>query len=51
VSVEEAVAMATTNPARVGRIPDHNDQVEFMLEGGAIQVLETRLNGRVVFPG
>lgn len=51
VSVEEAVAMATANPARVGRIADHSDQAEFRFEGGAIQVLETRLNGRVVFPG
>ncbi len=51
VNLEEAVAMATVNPARVGRVHDDGDEVTFLLEGGAIQVLEARVNGRVVFPG
>jgi N-acetylglucosamine-6-phosphate deacetylase len=51
VNLEEAVAMATVNPARVGRVRDDGDEVKFLLEGGGIQVLEARVNGRVVFPG
>ena len=50
VSIEEAVAMATTNPARLCRIGEHNDTVEFRLEAGSIQVLETRVDGKVAFP-
>jgi N-acetylglucosamine-6-phosphate deacetylase len=51
VSLEEAVTMATTNPARFCRIVDRKDEVEFRLEGGSIQVVETRLDDKVVFPG
>jgi N-acetylglucosamine-6-phosphate deacetylase len=51
VSLEDAVAMATVNPARVGRVSDHADEVKFLFEAGQIQVIETHLNGRLVFPG
>lgn len=50
VSLDEAVAMATLNPARVGRVSDHADEVKFLLEAGQIQIIETHLNGRLVFP-
>jgi N-acetylglucosamine-6-phosphate deacetylase len=58
LSLTEAVTMATTNPARVGRIPSRQrgltpgeraDLVRFRIEDGQIQVLETYLNGRRVF--
>jgi N-acetylglucosamine-6-phosphate deacetylase len=51
VSLEEAVAMATVNPARVGRVNNHADEVKFLFEGGQIQIIETHLSGRLVFPG
>jgi N-acetylglucosamine-6-phosphate deacetylase len=51
VSLEDAVALATLNPARVGRVSNHADEVRFLFEGGVIQIIETRLNGRLVFPG
>ncbi len=51
VSLEEAVAMATVNPARVARVGDHADEVKFLFEGGQIQIIEAHLNGRLVFPG
>jgi len=49
VSLEDAIAMATENPARVARVPDRGDQVKFRCADGRIEVLETRLAGRVVF--
>ena len=58
VSLTEAVAMATINPARVGRVSARQrglrpgqraDLVRFRLEDGDIQVLETFLSGRRVF--
>jgi N-acetylglucosamine-6-phosphate deacetylase len=51
VNLEEAVAMATVNPARVGHVSNDADELKFLFEGGAIQVLETRVNGQIVFPG
>jgi len=58
VSLTEAVAMATLNPARVGRIGgrvrglrpgDRADVVRFKLEDGRVRVLETYLGGKRVF--
>ncbi len=64
VSLEDAVAMAAVNPARLlgikeagiekagaeeARIEDHADQVKFRYTEGRIEVLETKLSGRVVF--
>ena len=58
VSLTEAIAMATLNPARVGRIPgrtrglrpgERSDIVRFEMERGRIQVLETYVAGQRVF--
>ena len=59
VTLREAITMATINPARVGRIPyrvrgftpgQRSDVVVFRrMDDGAIQVLETWLDGRHVF--
>ena len=58
LSLTEAIAMATVNPARVGRIAgrlrglrpgDRSDVVRFRVEDGRIQVLETYLGGQRVF--
>jgi alpha-D-ribose 1-methylphosphonate 5-triphosphate diphosphatase PhnM len=51
LSLEDAIAMATENPARVARVPDRGDQVKFRCTDGRIEVLETKLAGRVVFAG
>jgi N-acetylglucosamine-6-phosphate deacetylase len=51
VSLEDAVAMATANPARVGRVHNDEDEVKFLFEAGQIQIIETHLSGRLVFPG
>ncbi len=57
-SLTEAVTMATTNPARVGRVPgrlrgiqpgERADLVRFRHKDGAIEVLETFFSGRSVF--
>jgi N-acetylglucosamine-6-phosphate deacetylase len=48
VSLEDAVTMATTNPARGGRVAN-SDSVRFDFVEGRVQILETRFNGRVVF--
>ena len=57
VSLTEAVAMATVNPARVGRIPsrqrgltpgDRGDIVRFRIESGELRVIETYLSGHRV---
>jgi N-acetylglucosamine-6-phosphate deacetylase len=58
LSLTEAVAMATVNPARVGRIGgrirglrsgDRSDVVRFRVEEGRIRVLETYMSGQQVF--
>lgn len=59
VSLPEAIAMATVNPARVGRVPgrhdglvagDRADLVRFRLRADAtIDVLETYVSGKRVF--
>lgn len=58
VSLTEAVAMATSNAARAGRIGsrrkglsngDAADFVRFQLVEGRLQILDTWLNGRQVF--
>ncbi len=58
LTLTEAIAMATINPARVGRVVSRHrgirageraDLVRFRLEQGRIQVLETILSGRQVF--
>jgi len=58
LSLPEAIIMATTNPARVGRLPgrfralrtgERADLVRFALDHGRIQVLETFLRGERVF--
>jgi len=58
LSLTEAIAMATVNPARVGRIGgrvrgllagDRADVVRFRMEDGRIRVLETYLSGQRVF--
>jgi N-acetylglucosamine-6-phosphate deacetylase len=54
VSLEDAVAMATENPARLLGIKgagakDHTDEVKFRFTNDRMEVLETRFSGRVVF--
>ncbi len=58
LSLTEAVAMATVNPARIGRIAsrrrglapgERGDLVRFRLENGDLRVEETYLAGRRVF--
>jgi N-acetylglucosamine-6-phosphate deacetylase len=58
VSLTEAIAMATVNPARVGRIGgrvrglrsgDRADVVRFRVEEGRVRVIETYMGGRQVF--
>jgi N-acetylglucosamine-6-phosphate deacetylase len=58
VSLREAIAMATINPARVGRVPqrlrgfepgERADLVRFRFEEGRVQVVETWLDGERVF--
>ena len=58
VSLAHAVTMATTNPARVGRVPgrlrglqpgSRADLVRFRVDGGRVEVLETWLSGKRVF--
>lgn len=60
LSLTEAIAMATVNPARVGRIGgrvrglrpgDRADVVRFRVEEGRVRVLETYLRGERVFLG
>jgi N-acetylglucosamine-6-phosphate deacetylase len=59
LSPMEAITMATINPARVGRVVSRQrglrpgeraDLVRFRFEEGRIEVLETFLGGRRVFP-
>jgi len=58
VSLSQAVTMATSNAARVGRIPgrlrgiragERADLVRFRVDGGQVEVLETFCGGRQVF--
>ena len=58
VSLAHAVTMATTNPARVGRVPgrlrglqpgSRADLVRFRMDDGRVEVLETWLNGKRVY--
>ena len=58
LSLTEAIAMATVNPARVGRIAgrsrglrpgDRSDVVRFRVEDGQVRVMETFLAGERVF--
>lgn len=58
VSLTEAIAMATVNPARVGRIGgrvrglqpgERSDVVRFRVEDGRLRVIETFLSGQRVF--
>ena len=58
VSLTEAIAMATVNPARVGRIGgrvrglqpgERSDVVRFRLEEGRLRVIETYMSGERVF--
>jgi len=58
VSLAHAVTMATTNPARVGRVPgrlrglqpgSRADLVRFRVDAGRVEVLETWLSGKRVF--
>jgi N-acetylglucosamine-6-phosphate deacetylase len=59
VSLAHAVTMATTNPARVGRVPgrlralqpgSRADLVRFRMDAGRVEILETWLSGKRVFP-
>jgi N-acetylglucosamine-6-phosphate deacetylase len=58
VSLAHAVTMASTNPARVGRVPgrlrglqpgSRADLVRFRMNSGRVEILETWLSGRRVF--
>jgi alpha-D-ribose 1-methylphosphonate 5-triphosphate diphosphatase PhnM len=58
LSLTEAIAMATVNPARVGRIGgrvrglqpgERSDVVRFRLEEGRVRVIETYMGGERVF--
>jgi N-acetylglucosamine-6-phosphate deacetylase len=58
LSLAHAVTMATTNPARVGRVPgrlrglqpgSRADLVRFAMNAGRIEILETWLSGKRVF--
>ncbi len=58
VNLAHAVTMATTNPARVGRVPgrlrglqpgSRADLVRFRMDAGRVEILETWLSGKRVF--
>ena len=50
LSLAEAVAMATTNPARAGRLPETaGDRVRFRFENQRLEVTATWISGRRVF--
>jgi len=60
VSLVEAITMATINPARIGRIVSRQrglrngeraDLVRFRSHDGGVEIVETYLDGRRVFPG
>lgn len=48
LSIEDAVRLATVNPARAGRVPAYDDRVEFCLTP-AVEIVGTWLSGRRVF--
>ena len=57
LSLAQAITLATTNPARVGKVParlkglhrgERADIVRFRLTDGRIEVVETYLNGRQI---
>ncbi len=49
ISLEDAIAMAAKNPARVARLEPHNDSVKYRFTDGRLEIMETALDGRVVF--
>ena len=58
VSLAHAVTMATTNAARVGRVPgrlrglqpgSRADLIRFRMDGGRVEILETWLSGKRVY--
>ena len=58
LSLAQAITLATTNPARVGKVParlkglhrgERADIVRFRITDGRIEVVETYLNGRQIF--
>jgi N-acetylglucosamine-6-phosphate deacetylase len=58
VSLAHAVTMATTNAARVGRVPgrlrglqpgSRADLVRFRMDAGRVEILETWLSGKRVY--
>jgi N-acetylglucosamine-6-phosphate deacetylase len=51
VDVEDALRMATSNPARVGNVQraDGADRVRFELVNGGVEITETDFNGQLVF--
>jgi N-acetylglucosamine-6-phosphate deacetylase len=58
VGLAEAVTMASTNPARVGRVPgrlralqpgSRADLVHFRMDAGRVEILETWLSGQRVY--
>ena len=50
LTLEEAVRMATLNPARAGKVPEHaGDAVEFRVTGQGLEVRKTWMSGRLVY--
>ncbi len=58
-TLRDAVAMATTNPSRIGRVPGRwrglqpgqiADIVKFQFQEGQVKILETYLAGQKVYP-
>jgi N-acetylglucosamine-6-phosphate deacetylase len=48
LSLHDAIRLATANPAKAAAIPDRGDRIRFRLTP-AVEVLETRLSGRLVY--
>ncbi len=58
LSLSQAITLATTNPARVGKVParlkglhrgERADIVRFRMTDGRIEVIETYLKGKLIF--
>jgi N-acetylglucosamine-6-phosphate deacetylase len=58
LSLAQAIALATTNPARVGRVParlkglhrgERADIVRFRVTDGRMEVFESYISGRKIF--
>jgi N-acetylglucosamine-6-phosphate deacetylase len=49
LSLDDAIQMATVNPARVAHVSNPQDSVELRFAGGHLEVLETIFDGRHVF--